>query len=222
MSSFSERYKNYKIAELLDVIQNPSGYKPEALKAAKKELERRQVSEKEIELAQERLRNYTKNEKHDYYEIVDRLLDIFKPIKDESKRTSITFNRIFILLVSLFIYYIIRSKEYFRVIFSGFQDFDFFSFIFFLELFYILFVIYILFKRKTYAWTFACLFCVLKLLYLAVFDFSWMAIVLKNDFENFHLEYFYDSFIVLAFYSGLLWLLLKPFIKEHFTVKTNF
>lgn len=52
-NEFSEYYKTISDAELLEIIDNPSGYQPSALEAAQKELSDRQLSEPELEHARQ-------------------------------------------------------------------------------------------------------------------------------------------------------------------------
>ncbi|MEI6311986.1 MAG: hypothetical protein WCP57_06990 [Bacteroidota bacterium] len=52
---FSELYKNYSTAELLEIVQLPSNYKPTAIEAAREILQSRNISEQDTMLAVKRI-----------------------------------------------------------------------------------------------------------------------------------------------------------------------
>jgi|GEM_PF-3575303 len=55
MNPFTERYRDYSLGQLLEVLEKRAGYRPEAVQAAEEELQRRNVSEEELAQARERL-----------------------------------------------------------------------------------------------------------------------------------------------------------------------
>lgn len=87
MNQFAERYRTLSNADLLGIIENESGYLPEAIEAARKEMLLRNLSDQELEGAKREVADAQR--RNEEGAVLDRkvrnigrtLLDLINPIQ---------------------------------------------------------------------------------------------------------------------------------------------
>jgi hypothetical protein len=232
MNQFSERYKNHSDLDLLKIIENQSDYQQDAVNAAQKELDQRNLSEEvikktETELAAELL---TKRQKEEQIIEVERKLkkfgDSFFDHINPIQKSAPTIERIIRLIVIVFgiisIYSLYREFwSIVRLVTSSPSEWDLSVLEFVLALITLPLATFFFWKKKKSGW-------ILMTVYLTYSAISAIALlIMALNYEPFgdpflgliYPAIYPSTYIFLTlFYIGTIWVLMKKELRNKFKI----
>jgi predicted RND superfamily exporter protein len=217
--NFVDRYKDYSNTELLNIVNQPNAFQPEAVIAAKKILTERSVSDMEIEDANKFIddlkhKEQIKQDKIDF--LKNTTIDFFEPIikpQDELKPNK--WLNIFLTIVTLqYVYTLyITGSRLIRYLFCTYCEFDYIFLLDFAVIIYIPIIFLLLFKRKRWGWI--LLFA--DNLFTVILQISQSYIFFK--YQNIHhgnTISFIEPIILRGFFAFFLW---KKTIADYFGIE---
>lgn len=232
MNQFSVRYKTFSNSDLLRVIENQSDYQPEAIEAAKTEINQRNLSDQEIteanrELETERQERQIQNEKRAEVEqkvktIGASIFDTINPIQ-KSAPTAEKLIRLITIVFGL------------NVVVKWYNEFELIKFIliddkggwdlgmleYFLPLLLLPVALILFWLRKKSGWILMAAY----LTYSAIRAFG--LIIMTWNMEPFGIPSLDSLFpqtspttqiLITLFFGGTLWVLAKKEIIEHYNI----
>jgi len=132
MTCFTERFKTYSNSQLLEIIENPDDYQPDAVKTAEAIISGRQLTDEEMELARieldaEKQKIMSKElQKNELYEELknfgESVLENINPIQDKSYSATKTIKIISILLGVIFLFRLYGEFGMIRFMFTDYAD----------------------------------------------------------------------------------------------------
>lgn len=234
-----ERYKQSTPEELLSIIQHPQDYEPEALEAAKKELESRNLPEDELERAHWNLRAKEHRQEQQWQQQRDRVerifapplrwLQVLNPLQQGVEPTGKYLNLLGIFLCWLCCSYIYRQWNLLSIITSdgmgGIGKLDLSILYFFYPILVFPVAAILLWKRKKLGWILTTVWCtfsicsallaIVSLLFYnreenAILPLSTGSLIAIPDFTN--------KLLVIAFYGGILSFLSTQTVRTTFNI----
>ncbi len=183
---FEEYYSTASASELLSVLENPGDFQPAAIDAAKKELERRNLSEEAILEAKEPLikKQLQKEKQQETIREIENkvrrsgntLLETLNPIQEGINTTEKSIRYIVILFTLVFLYNIINDWGLFLAYFHDLKRYPFESSLVLLPLFSLPFTIYFFWKQKRAGWILLTIFLVyglVEIFWALFYYFTW-------------------------------------------------
>jgi hypothetical protein len=232
MTDFTEKFTTYSNSELLKIIESPDDYQPSAVETAKIIFETRNLSDKEIEMAEIKLEELklekeAKENKRLNLEkktkiMASSFLSMVNPIQIEEPTTDKIIRNISIVLGGLFLFGLYKDFGMISLIFNkSTGKLDIFLVFCFLPFFIIPFASILFFKRLKIGWTLLSIF----LSYSVVSSFKLLIIILNRTFSNIPA---FDNFlpkssligniISFLFYIGILLIISKEEIREVYSI----
>jgi len=133
---FSEYYKKISNTELLEILENPKGYQPLAIKVAKQEFSNRQLSDDELNLARlpliekqllkERKREKRESIENNVKDTTAMLIETLNPIQKETPGIDKTILLIELSFGFIFLFTVITNH---RLLLRSIKDFSRFPFL---------------------------------------------------------------------------------------------
>ncbi|WP_029902133.1 hypothetical protein [Prevotella sp. 10(H)] len=218
MSQLSEIYKTYSNTALLRIVQTPADYRPEAVEAAQKELDSRQllpieIEEAKIQLEAEDQELISKREKRDKIKntLAEKgtgIIDYINPVMDENagednrQKPPLIINTIAIVFLIISILQIVTQFYLLKGLFdNGKWDFSVVLFLFPIIVTPLASILFWMKKRS--GW-------ILLAIYLgfAVMGMLWMLFIS------------FDSMFLVGslFFTGTLWCICQEKIREVFNI----
>jgi hypothetical protein len=228
MNKFTDTYEKFSNNELVNIILNQSDYQLSAIKAAKTEIEKRNLSDEEIEkeiiaLKKDKTMNSATDEiQKKGYTVFNNLFKKLNPFQKELSSTEKIIRAVIIILSVFFLNKLFsRSVFIFYLISDSFKMLDLSVSLDLLPLLILPLSVIYLYKRKTVGW-------ILTVIY---FTYSFIGITamlifeVLNPMDNLGFMGFYfqkislPSYIVGSlFFGAVLFSILKKNIREIFNV----
>lgn len=233
MNQFSERYKTFSNSDLLRVIENQSDYQPEAVEAAKTEINQRNLPDQELseaksELEAERQEKKKQNEKRAEVErkvktLGTSVFDTINPIQESAPTTEKLIRLVTIVLglIAVFKWYSqFGLVKYMLTDKSAGWDLSMVEY--FLPLILLPVALILFWLRKKSGWILMAAY----LTYSAISAFG--LIIMTWNMEPLGIPAIDNLFpqtspttqiLTTLFFGGTLWVLTKKEINEHFNIK---
>lgn len=155
--NFLETYKDYSTAELLKIVQHPDDYQPAAVDAATQLLSKRQISEADVQQADEYVQIKEQEAKkraeksNDYKAKTGELFEPFTNPEKELPARWIHYLLALIVLQYLWVLYT-AFKHFVEFFNCSYCELNFYSVILIVSLVYIPVVFYLIYKKRKSGW----------------------------------------------------------------------
>lgn len=227
MNQFTERYKLISNSELLIIIENTSDYQPEAVEAAKNELEQRQLTDQELkeaktELEAERQEKDKQTEK--VQEVKNRVKKIWASIADTinpiqySAATSEKLIKLIVIVFGLIsVYQFYNQFGILKLMFSDiYGGWDLSTILFLVPLFMLPTSIILFWLRKKTGWILLGAYLTYSALNaIGLLIMTWN---LKPSGNLFPQTEPVTHIVVILFFGGTLWTMCKENLREQFSI----
>ena len=165
-NEFTERFKKFDNLKLLKILETPKDYNPEAIRAAKAELENRNISDEEIKNIkdhfqdkQQKIENSKANLAKAKQTLTAKGTEVIETIHPLQKKPYTADRKILIIciLLSLSLIYFLFARIHivYYILRNNILDFSTIAFI--LPLIILPLAIYFFYKRSKIGWTIVCL-----------------------------------------------------------------
>ena len=224
MQDFTKRYSSYDNIDLFKILAKKSEYQPEAVLAAKAEIDRRQISEEEVDRIQATIlkeKEAVENKEKRSQEIKQQIIDTINPVKETAPTVKRVVNGITIVFcgIALFQWY-----KFFQILFFVWNEnlsmLDFGTAFMIIPLLILTPGIILFWKRVKTGWVFMMSYFVFTIVQIiAWFYFTWN---LGNNFSDYQLFGAVTpqtaQVLTLIFYGGLIYTICQKNIKDQFQV----
>jgi hypothetical protein len=231
VNPFSKQYQQLSAAQLLEILQKHDDYQPLALEAARSELESRNLSEDELNTAENIIvtaDNEKEEKKWERHQQINRIATGIRSylVVDEDAPTSKQINIISLILAVVVLYLIIDRFDYYIFLLSNpelFEESGGWS-----ELFLLLTVIifpgiggFLFWKRKGFGWKLLAVYFFASL----IFGLISLQYVSWTPAENPLLHLFdlspVSALLSILFFGGMFWTICKQEIRGSLTINNT-
>jgi hypothetical protein len=234
VNNFSKYYKTITNSELLSILDNPGGYQPAAVEAAKNEFLARQLSDAEIKEAKEILRSRhaqkekqkerVKNIENKIKATGSNLIETLNPIQSGIPSTEKKIRFIVVVFGGLFLYQLLKNLDLHIAIVKDIPGYPFTSMLHVLPLIMLPVALLLFWKRMSIGWTLFTVwvtFTTVVILWSLIQSFLWRPSGIAA-FDNVFAAPSTLTFIIqLLFYSGTLYLVCKQDMRNVFQIAEN-
>ena len=226
MNAFEEKYQSVSDLELIKILENPEGYLPEAIEAAKNEMAKRNLTETEMtavknKFAEESAARQLKKENKDkagqeIYKLLIWVYDAFHPFRDHITRAEKDIRSISIVL-SIYAIFSIYNAMW---LVSTVIIWDFYMVLFAASYLWFPAAIVLFWFRKRAGWLMLASFALYKafsLIALMVSDWYFQSELYNLDHSFTFFSWAVQLFHILI-YGGSCWLLAKERVRNVFSI----
>ena len=231
-SGFSDYYKTLSNTDILEILDAPANYEPQAVEAAQQELNSRQLTEEEIleagaPLLVKRLTRIKQQEKIKAIEekvksAGNLFADTMNPVVTETPTSTKLLRIITVVNALYFLYGLVKEYRFIPGIISDMLHFYPFAALLLLLMVLEPIALYLLWKRKSIGWS-------LFTIYLTFAAISSILMFIDALRRHFYFaggfSYLFNLrssplpyFIQLVFSAGTLYVLCKPIIREVYSI----
>ncbi len=228
MNKFENKFKTFQNIDLLKIIEKSSDYQPEAVTAAKNEIENRKLSQKEIDdllIDINTLKKEDLNRKQKQEELKNRIKDstfsitsILTPIRNSKTSTDKIINLISFVFLGFILYQFYQQFGMLSFMFTNpGAEWDISIAGYIIPFGFLPIATFLFWKRKKIGWSLLTVF----LTFSAINSIGIYIVTLKQQSNSLNLfdEYSPISYIYkLIFFGGALWGVTKPKVIEKFTI----
>ncbi|MCU0431962.1 MAG: hypothetical protein MUC87_00750 [Bacteroidia bacterium] len=165
-NNFETRYKSFTTEKLLNIVRNPGDYQPQAVDAARKELESRQVKEYDTLSESQTTRATEIHEKQQaapetspVNAFVASLVEIINPVQRKPATIDLTIKRISLFLGVLFIYDVYKESGFLKFMFTDqTAEWDLPTVLYFLPLITLSIAALLFWRRKKAGWMLSAIY----------------------------------------------------------------
>ncbi len=232
INDFTEYYSTISNAELLDILDNPRGYQPIAIEAAKKEFVKRQLSEEDIKEAKEPMINdrmQKEKQKKKLNAIEEKvkatgntLIETLNPIQSGITSTEKIIRLVVIVFSARYLYEVITEFRYIIITAEDSYHSPLITSLGLLPFILLPVAVFTFWKRKSIGWVLLTIY--LTIIATSVFwqmvssygqrrsQFSWLERLYPSPSPS--------SYILsLIFLMGMLYVLCKPNVREVYSIR---
>jgi hypothetical protein len=233
MNEFTDRYQKMASHELLEIITNAKDYQYSAVETAQKEIDNRELTERELNRAYSIIgiklkeqQKGVKNRKEKEERLKSRFFKFIDPIHP-FKSCIPSFERTIRLIIIVFgiisIYQLISDIDSFLYIIGSIGEEDLSIFIFLIPYLLLPISVYLFWKRKKIGWVLLNLYFVFSLINLVVL-MVWAFQYQSSDILGIETLLFpptspADYILPILFYVGTIWVMCKKDMRTHFSIK---
>ena len=229
---FYEKFKSYSNTDLLRIIENPTDYQPQAVETAKVIFSERQLSEMELQIAQDEfeIEKQEKSKKEQQNlgvqnkvkNIGKSILDKINPIQKKTPTSSKAITTISILVGGLFLFQLYNEFGMLRFMFTdSYAKWDFSMALYFFPLLVVPIAAILFFMRKKTGWFILVIFLVysavstIGLFILTINRIPLGVSGLNNLFPQIIPLKYILSFI---FFAGIIWAICRDNIRISYAI----
>jgi hypothetical protein len=231
LNDFTEHYQKISNTELLAILDSPEEYQELAVEAAKEELNRRSLSEKEINEARQPLelkkeQKIKQVEKVKQFESViktagQNFIDTINPIQSKIHSEEKTINLIVIILGGIFLFQVIKDFNLHIAVILDFPRFPMESIMHILPLLTLGTGTFLFWKKKKNGWILLSIFLTFSIvtaLGIILRTLTWKPSRLPNLDSIFPRPDPLIYIVALVFLTGAIMLLCKSTIREVYSI----
>ncbi len=231
---FSEYYQSISDTELLEILDNPQDYQPEALEAANKELASRQLTEQAIEEArlpliakkrnQEKEREQLKAVETKIKTVGNRFFDTINPIQSGIPSAEKIIRFIVIVFGGMFLFELFHSFSSSEVYIHDFSNFPIQTAIILLPQLLLGLAIFLFWRRKSIGWTLLTVFLSISLM-LVIWGIyqtiTWKPSGISHLDIPFAPTPISTLIVQLVFLAASIYVLARPAIREQYAISKD-
>lgn len=231
---FGKYYSTVSNTELLSILGNPGDYQPLAVEAAKKEFEKRQLSEAEIEEAsllliakhekQERVNEKLKSVEINLKKAGLSFIDHINPLQLQLSSRERTIRFLIVIFGSIILYQFIAEFKLYLFFIQDFPRYPIESTIIVLPLILLLVGLIKFWKRKSAGWLLLIVyssFSVMEALWLMFLSYTFTPSALPGIDGLFEQPTMFTYFTYLLFYVAITYVMCRKNIRDVYNIDSR-
>lgn len=231
---FTEYYKTISNTELLIILDNPDGYQPLAIEAAKKEFSNRQLTDLDIKEAKEPIiaKQIQKEKQQETVKAIENkiitagntLFDTINPIQSGIASTEKIIRLIVLFFGGTFLYLFLKNFQLHFIYIKDFSRFPIDSILYFIPLLLLSSASLLFWKRKTSGWILLSIFLTFSIVtavWAFINYFFWKPSGHEWIDKAFPKPDLIKLITLLVFVTGIQYVLCKENIKKVFKIDKN-